>query len=204
MVKTILPAHKKAIQKALDVLSGERFESLDLSVISILPLTCPVELLAHLAQSFDVDITGLDEQQTRELLQDAFQIHYWSGTPYAIKRALHIVFEHAGIDEWMQYAGDPYYFRITVESNPDVTGITKELLEKLVRTAKRYKNARSLIDYLRMNLEHKGAFYIGSVSLNSARVTIYPENSSDIVLQGNMYIGAAQQSAHTVTIEAGE
>jgi phage tail P2-like protein len=204
MVKTILPAHKTAVQKTLDTLSGERFESLDISVISILPLTCPKEILPHLAESFDVDINGLDEAQTRGLLQDAFQIHYYAGTPYSIKRALAIVFQHANIEEWHEYEGDEYYFRVTVESNPDATGITQTLLDKLVKTANRYKNARSLIDVLRLNLEHKGNIYVGSTSLNGTKTTIYPQNSADIVLQGNMYIALAQQSAHTITITAGD
>ncbi|MDR0580203.1 MAG: phage tail protein I [Campylobacteraceae bacterium] len=201
---TLLPAHKTAVQKALDILSGERFEALNLSVISILPKTCPKEILPHLAESFDVDILGLNEQQTRELLQDAFQIHYYAGTPYSIKRALAIVFKHAGIQEWQEYEGDPYYFRVTVESNPDITGITQQLLDRLVQTAKRYKNARSLIDCLRLNLEHKGNIYVGGVSLNGTKTTIYPQNSADIVLQGNMYIALAQQSAHSITIKAGD
>jgi phage tail P2-like protein len=198
---TLLPAHKNNIQKALDVLSGEWFEALDLSVISILPLTCPKEILAHLAESFDVDISGLNEQQTRELLQDAFKIHYYAGTPYSIKRALAIVFKHAGIQEWQEYEGNPYYFRITVESNPDIIGINLTLLEKLVSTAKRYKNARSLIEVLRLNATHKGNIYVGTISDSTINAAIYPGESADIASYGQYYAGGAVFNAQEITIE---
>ncbi|MDR2342780.1 MAG: phage tail protein I [Campylobacteraceae bacterium] len=200
MVKTILPAHKSAAQKALDTLTGERFEGLDINVISIIPKDCPKEILPHLAESFDVDISGLNEQQTRELLQDAFKIHYYAGTPYSIKRALQIVFAHAGIEEWMQYEGNPYYFRITVNSTPNITGITANLLEKLVRTANRYKNARSLIDVLRLNAGHAGNINIGIISDATINSAIYPGESSDVATNGDFYIGGAAFSAQEITI----
>jgi phage tail P2-like protein len=204
MVKTLLPSHKTAIQKALDTLSGERFEALDISVISILPLTCPKEILPHLAESFDVDISGLDEAHTRELLQDAFQIHYYAGTPYSIKRALSIVFQDANIEEWQEYNGNPYYFRVTVQSNPDITGINLQLLERLVHTANRYKNARSLIDVLRINAKHQGKINIGAISDASINISIYPSDSSDITSYGELYIGGAVFNAQNLTIEASE
>jgi phage tail P2-like protein len=201
---TILPPHKSAVQKALDALSGERFEGLDLSVISILPLTCPKEILPHLAESFGVDIAGLNEEQTRELLRDAFQIHYYAGTPYSIKRALQIVFMQAGIEEWQEYAGEPYYFRVTIQSDPNVLGINTALLEKLIKTANRYKNARSLIDCLRINAKTQGAIYIGTISDTSVNIAIYPSDSADIANIGEYYIGGAAFSAHNTTIEANE
>jgi phage tail P2-like protein len=196
MVKTILPSHKTAVQKALDVLAGERFEALDLSVISILPMSCPAAILPHLAQSFDVDISGLDEAQTRELLQDAFQIHYFAGTPYSINRALQIVFADAGVEEWFSYGGAPYFFRINVE----VYGAVVALYEKLIKTANRYKNARSLIDYLHLMLETHGKIYVGALSDSSGEVTIYPSNDADIAAEGKVYIACAVQAVYEVTI----
>ncbi|MDR0666863.1 MAG: phage tail protein I [Campylobacteraceae bacterium] len=198
---TLLPNHKNNIQKALDVLSGERFESLDLSVISILPLSCPAQILPHLAQSFDVDISGLDEAQTRELLQDAFQIHYYAGTPYAINRALQIIFKNARIEEWFTYGGEPYYFRITAEISPDITGLNGDILAKLIKTANRYKNARSLLEGISIALELKGYAYIGQIALSGKNIEIQAGTSGAVESAGELLFACAKAADKQTTIE---
>jgi P2-related tail formation protein len=158
--------------------------------------------LPHLAESFDVDISGLNEAETRELLQDAFLLHYYAGTPYAINRALAIVFAQAKADEWFNYGGEAYYFRILINSNPNITGINPELFTRLIKTAYRYKNARSLIDKFSIDAETKGSFYIGSAAQSGTKTTIYPSNSADILAEGEIFFAGAVHTALNITIEA--
>ncbi|MDR1975586.1 MAG: phage tail protein I [Campylobacteraceae bacterium] len=202
MVETLLPAHKSAIEKALDILAKEEFESIDLSAISILPATCPAKILPHLAESFDVDIAGLNEAETRELLQDAFLLHYYAGTPYSINRALAIIFAEAKAQEWFDYGGEAYYFRILINSGFDITGINQELFARLIKTANRYKNARSLIDKFLIDAEIKGNIYIGSAAQSGITTTIYPSNSADILTEGEIFFAGVVHTAYNITIEA--
>ncbi|MDR2100101.1 MAG: phage tail protein [Campylobacteraceae bacterium] len=188
MVKTLLPAHKTAVQKALDMLSGERFEALDISVISILPLTCPSEILPHLAQSLDVDISGLDEGKARELLQDAFQIHLYAGTPYALKRALAITFEDAGAEEWMEYGGEPYHFRVFAK----LTGnAAEDLVNRLVKTASRYKNARSILESVILSLDIKGDIRLALGAEKADEITINASVPDGVEIMGMINYGIA-------------
>ena len=69
-------------------LFGVRLDNLDLRTISILADSCPVSLLPILAQSYDVNIEGLGEEAIRELIRNAFEIHFYSGTFYAVKKAV--------------------------------------------------------------------------------------------------------------------
>lgn len=84
----LLPNHKSKFDKKFDELFGVRLDNLDLRTINILADSCPVSLLPILAQSYDVNIEGLGEEAIRELIKNAFEIHFYSGTFYAVKKAV--------------------------------------------------------------------------------------------------------------------
>ncbi|MBE2985449.1 phage tail protein [Campylobacter sp. RM9344] len=88
---TLLPNHKSKFDKKFDELFGIRFDEFDIGVINTLADSCPVSLLPILAASFDVDIEGLSEIAARELIKNAFAIHYYSGTFYAVKKAVQAI-----------------------------------------------------------------------------------------------------------------
>ena len=81
---SLLPNHKSKLDKLLDELFGLRFDGLDISVINTLAGSCPTSLLPILAASFDVDIGGLNEMNARWLIKNAFKIHFYSGSFYAV------------------------------------------------------------------------------------------------------------------------
>lgn len=87
----LLPNHKSKFDKKFDELFGVRLDNLDLGAINILADSCPASLLPILAQSYDVDIEGLGETGARGLIKEAFKIHYYSGTFYAVKKAVHAI-----------------------------------------------------------------------------------------------------------------
>ena len=84
----LLPNHKSKFDKKFDELFGVRLDNLDLGAINVLADSCPASLLPILAQSYDVDIEGLGETAARELIRNAFEIHFYSGTFYAVKKAV--------------------------------------------------------------------------------------------------------------------
>lgn len=88
---SLLPNHKSKLDKLLDELFGLRLGGLDISVIDTLANSCPVSLLPILATSFDVDIDGLNETNARWLIKNAFKIHFYSGSFYAVKKAVQSV-----------------------------------------------------------------------------------------------------------------
>ena len=73
---SLLPNHKSKFDKKFDELFGVRLDNLDLGAINILADSCPASLLPVLAQSYDVDIEGLGEAAARELIKNAFEIHF--------------------------------------------------------------------------------------------------------------------------------
>lgn len=99
MAKTVLPASiNKAINvKALDDLIAERFGNLDTSVVVLQLIdTCPVVALPYLAEEYGIlGYRGWKfadtELKQREMLKQAFELHRYRGTPWAIKNALRLV-----------------------------------------------------------------------------------------------------------------
>ena len=101
---SLLPNHKSKFDKKFDLLFGVRFEDLGIGVINTLASKAPKKLLPVLAASFDVDIDGLNENEARELIKNAFEIHYYSGTFYSLNKALSALYTDAKVKDWFDYA----------------------------------------------------------------------------------------------------
>lgn len=104
----------------------------------------PEELLDILAQDFKVD--WYDYNQTlavkRAVINDSFYVHRHLGTVGAVKRALSDVWSSYLLEEWFQYDGEPYHFRVAIADN-DFTVAKREQAIRLINLT---KNVRSWLD----------------------------------------------------------
>ncbi|MFV0481349.1 MAG: phage tail protein I [Campylobacteraceae bacterium] len=196
-MKTILPKHRPLREKTLDILSASRFEGIDIKSLNTLALECPKVLLPHLANSFNVDINGLDENESRELIFDAFKIHFFSGTPYSLKVALRSVFENTTIKEWFEYGGEPYYFNVDIDSTK---GVSQNTYKRIDKTIDKYKNVRSVLESVRIFAQTKGEFFVGSATLSAEACTIYPYQPKDLSLSATSQIAINTQSSEIIKI----
>lgn len=113
----IVPNNEPQNIKALEQIGSNCLEHCDLDTINVLPKFARRELLPYLALMFDVDITGLEEKQARNLIANAIEIHRYGGTLYAVKKALSVCFDSFEIKEWFAFNGEPYTFKIQVKIN---------------------------------------------------------------------------------------
>lgn len=169
---SILPNHKSKFDKLFDDLFGIKFDALDLGVINTLANSCPAKLLPILAKSFDVDIDGLSEEAARELLQNAFEIHFYSGTHFSLKKALKTLFNDIKILEWFEYDAEPYHFKVKLEIKD--TAIDDKLLQKSDEIIKRYKNARSVLDGFEIHMKTNLKAYFGSYMGGGEEINVFP------------------------------
>lgn len=121
----------------------------------------PEELLDILAADlnvfwydYDWDIT-----QKRESLKNAGYVHRHMGTRSAIVSALTAAYPNTILQEWFEYGGEPYHFRI-ITSGED---LDQEWYDKVVKLVEQTKNARSVLDSIsesfnaRLSLNASGA-----------------------------------------------
>lgn len=119
--------------------------------------TCPDIFLPWLAWSVSVDVW--DETWTvdirRNVIKSSFEVHKKKGTLGALKDAL-AAFTYAdiSIEEWFQYSGQPYMFRIFVELIQ--TGLDIRLVNDMYDVVMQTKNIRSWLEKLTLFIKSKG------------------------------------------------
>jgi phage tail P2-like protein len=101
-------------------------------------------LIDLLAWQFHVDFyePGLPVEIKRELVLKSLDWHYRKGTPSVVEEIVSAVFSRAKIEEWYEYGGRPYRFRIATEEQPP----DAEAAKKLMRAINSVKNTRSFLD----------------------------------------------------------
>jgi len=89
----------------------------------------------------------------RTLVKDAFIWHTIAGTASAIRRYFSTISQDTDIQEWFDYGGDPYHFRIIV-TVPENQEVTEDILIDMAQQIVKLKNARSILDEALIVKEH--------------------------------------------------
>ncbi|MEQ6355910.1 phage tail protein I [Lysinibacillus sp. M3] len=102
----------------------------------------PEQLLDLLAYEKHVDFydNELSIDQKRELIKSSIGWHRKKGTRWAVEHVASMVFEDAVVNEWFEYKGKPYFFKIKININQP--GSIQQLKNLINAT----KNKRSWLD----------------------------------------------------------
>lgn len=145
------------------------------------------QLIDYLAVQMHVD--EYDDTETldvkREQVKQSFLLHRLKGTKYAVQKAVSTVYQSAKVEEWPEYSGEPYHFR--------VTGITAPMNEtktinKLVRLINAYKNTRSWLDYVQFNRLYRQTFLFGGNVNLVRKTTITFDLKQKILTQKDIHV----------------
>lgn len=79
--------------------------------------------------------------QKRELIKNTMVWYMRAGTPAAVEELISTVFGKGKVEEWFQYGGQPYMFRVMTSADSSLEAITQ--FEKLIQ---KIKNIRSHIE----------------------------------------------------------
>jgi len=142
------PNIRKIAEAFDEVLRGIIAKIPNVEVIPNLVLNRIVDetLIDLLAWQFHVDFYDpkLPIEIKRELVLKSLDWHTRKGTPSVVEEIVSTVFSRAKIEEWFEYGGQPYRFRIaTEEQMPDA-----ETVNKLIRAVNSVKNTRSFLETL--------------------------------------------------------
>lgn len=118
-------------------------------------------LLDILAQDFKVDWWDADYslEEKRRTLKDSWRVHKLMGTKAAVEAAVSAVYPETKVEEWFEYGGNPYGFRI----NLNLTGTkwNEERPRRILERVEYYKSLRSHLDGMIYRFEMEGALHIG-------------------------------------------
>lgn len=105
----------------------------------------PESVLDALAWQLHVDVYDEDMSlaQKRKLVKNAIKDHKYKGTTWAVKSVVEVILNYAKVEEWYEYGGSPFHFRVSGESGPIPNG---DKLQRLVDAINEVKNVRSWLD----------------------------------------------------------
>ena len=195
---SLLPNHKSKFDKKFDELFGLRFKDLDIGVINTLANGASKNLLPVLAASFDVDIDGLNENEARELIKNAFEIHYYSGTFYSLNKALSALYADAKVKEWFDYTGLPYHFKLELDASKN--GVSLQTLKRSDEIINTYKNVRSVYDGASIKATASINLKAYSYTFSGENMSITPYVVSNISERAKFKVGATTQINEIISV----
>lgn len=103
-------------------------------------------LLDILAYDFKVDWWDADYslEEKRRTLKDSWRVHKLLGTKAAVETAISAIYPITTVEEWFDYGGEPYHFRLRINTTDD--SIHSEKQRRVLEQVNYYKNIRSHMD----------------------------------------------------------
>jgi len=120
----------------------------------------PGEIIDHLAWHFHVDYydPGLPLEVKRILVKNALTWHRSKGTPAAVEELITAVFDEGQVEEWWEYGGDPYTFKVITFN----AAVTTEKAQEFIRALNSIKNARSWLESVEITQMEELPLYFGA------------------------------------------
>lgn len=101
--------------------------------------------------------SSLPLEQRHELVKNSYRWHRRKGTPSAVEELATTVFGSGTVQEWWEYGGEPFHFRV-LTSDP---GATSDGAERFIQAINSTKNARSVLESIRITTEATMQICIG-------------------------------------------
>lgn len=119
------------------------------------------ETLDKLAWQWDVDFynSGLPKSQKIDLIKNSLYFNSTKGTKAVLQQALDIVYLGAIVEEWFEYGGDPYCFKVISDKIFD-----ESELKKIIDFVATYKNARSTLETISSKIIYPTEVLVGNTS----------------------------------------
>ncbi|CAH5051526.1 hypothetical protein AI2839V1_0230, partial [Enterobacter cloacae] len=186
-------------------IAAERFAQIDLTVLLVyLVDLVDASALPSLASQFHIQ--GLEgwlfaesEQERRDLIKQAIELHKYKGTPWAVRRVLEILSLPGNISEWFEYGGKAYFFKVEIKLINQ--GMNEDLFYSLVDLIHEYKNVRSKLEALIVWIISQSAIPIIGCALYGGEITtILPFQITEIQQIKPIYFGTGQWSLEITSI----
>ena len=192
----ILPERLKtdeviALANALDGELQEITKAIDEVIMMPNIMGQPEDIVDSLAWQLHVDFyepLGLNLDKKRALVKNSLIWHRHKGTKYVLEDMIRILFlEDFSIEEWFEYGGEPYFFRII--SNDSMTDLRQ--YEDLIRAIYKLKNERSWLESLRFNRKSRAAIYVGTVARRTRKYEVDGTHPQVKISPVTLHIGIA-------------
>jgi len=176
--------------------------------IAIIPNLVRNEIIEHLlldllAWQFCCDFYTPDMpiQTKQQVIVRSLDWHTRKGTPSVVEEIASTVFSHTEIEEWYQYGGAPYHFRILAATDEELPD--QDTFNALVRAINSVKNTRSyleVIDAIKNGFAHVYVALVPCITKKMAVPSTENEAHAYVgitaLLNGQILVPANENGAH--------
>lgn len=139
----------------------------------------PEEILDVLAHDFKVDWWDPDYtlEEKRSTLKESWRVHRLLGTKAAVEMAISAIYPETKVQEWFEYGGEPYHFRLLLDAT--LESIDPEKHRRVLEKVSYYKNLRSVLDTVDYYdtggavMQFFGAAFLGGEIVDGATAVAY-------------------------------
>lgn len=132
----------------------------------------------------------LEIEQKREIIKSTLYIYSKAGTPEAVEQMIEQVFGGGVVEEWFEYGGEPYHFKVDIS-----TIMSKDIDEKFEKLIRRVKNVRSHLDKINIKRSLESKMHIAAWQ---SSYTIAP-----LIIDGYLEENEVIANAHGLSGDAG-
>ena len=142
------------------------------------------EMADHLCLSLDIKgyKADLSLQKKRLLIRSALLNYSRMGTKAALEDAVGIIHGGTTVQENWEYGGQPYYFRVAVDAGQE--RVTVNPVDRLLDTIMEYKNVRSWLQGITVDVIEPGSIYTGALPEVGTMLVIDPYRAREMVVDG--------------------
>ena len=131
----------------------------------------PEDMLDILAYDFKIDWwdPNYTLKEKRKTLKENWYVHRHMGTRGAVERAISAIYPDTTLEEWFEYDGEPYHFRLWVNLSDD--DVDSDRMRRVLSRLEIYKNLRSHNDavyyFTKLEAEPKVYAHAGFLSFHA-------------------------------------
>lgn len=166
-------------------------EALGAAVASLFTSKQDAAQIAQEDKSYPIEVK-------RRTIRDSIQVHRRLGTKYAVEKALGAVYPGTKVEEWFEYGGDPYKFRVVIGATE--AGITADRQAAVLDRVRFYKNLRSHLEAISYQIEKRTAVKVAAVHAIGQRVEVYPYLARNMESHGGFYCGGYTQYGRKLAV----
>lgn len=177
-------------------LFAERID--DISLINIYSNidSLPEAMLDILAYDFKVDWWDHDLtlEEKRKTLKDSFIVHKRLGTKEAVETAISDVYPESKVQEWWEYGGEPYWFRLLIEANGIRVDSRKH--KRILQLVDFYKSLRSHLGEIIYRIRPKSAVAYSSGALGGCHFSFTVNVNNPYSAKAKWFSSATTAGTH--------
>ncbi len=166
-------------------------------------------VLDILARDFKVDWWDPEYsiEEKRRTLKGSWRVHKILGTKAAVETAIRAIYPLTTVEEWFEYGGEPYHFRLNIDITSDSGDRTRQ--KRVLERLNFYKSLRSHNDGVRYFLVPEkswalaGGGFVGSREIDRAEIRVPPlkkPGGEVITIAGGGLVGSRSEGHVTIHI----